>query len=115
MRYLLPMYGEEANGETPTAMPPERAAAWDAFWRDVANEIPLRGWAALEPTTAAQTLRPEGGELVTLDGPFAETKEQLGGFLIIECDDPQQARDFAARVPCGPHGSIEIRAIAEQG
>ena len=79
MRYLLLMYGEEANGETPTAMPPERAAEWDAFWRETASEIPLRGWVALEPTTSAQTMRLQGDSMIDagiFDGDYVVVKKQ---------------------------------------
>jgi hypothetical protein len=116
MQYVLLMYGEEAHGETPTQMTPERAAQWDAFWQAQGDDSPLSGWGALTPTPTATTLRVgrEGAPLVT-DGPFAETKEQLGGFIIIECAELDAALAFAAQVPCAPRGSIEVRAIAESG
>ena len=115
MRYLLLMYGEEAAGETPTRMPPERAAEWEAFWRGAGRDDILAGWGALQPTETATTLRVEDANWLATDGPFAETKEQLGGYLLLECDDLDQALDFAKRVPCGPHGSIEVRAMADSG
>ena len=115
MRYVLLMYGEEAAGETPTQMPPERAAEWDAFWRGPGQDELLQGWGALLPTAGATTLRIAGGEWLTTDGPFAETKEQLGGYLLLECEHLEQALAFAKRVPCGPHGSIELRAFSSFG
>ena len=115
MPHLLLMSGEEAVGETPTHMSPERAAEWDAFWRGLGQDEILDGWAALQPTETATTLRLEGGTRLATDGPFAETKEQLGGYLLFECDELEQALRFAKRVPCGPRGSIEVRAMAEFG
>ena len=110
MRYLLLMYGEEAAGETPGAMPEERAAEWDAFWREQEPSGPVVQWAALQPSALARTVRVRGGERLVVDGPFAETKEQLGGYILIECASLDEALAFAERVPCGPHGSIELRA-----
>ena len=121
MQYALLMYGDEAHGETPTAMPPELAAQWDAFWAAQGDDGPVRGWSALTPTGTASTLRIRsigadgaGGPVVT-DGPFAETKEQLGGLIVIECAGLDEALAFAVTVPCAPRGSIEVRAIAESG
>ena len=115
MPYALLMYGDEAHGETPTAMPPEQVAQWDAFWSAQGDDGPVRGWSALTPTGTASTLRSGAGGAVVTDGPFAETKEQLGGLIVIECADLEAALAFAATVPCAPHGSIEVRAIAESG
>ena len=115
MQYALLMYGDEAHGETPTAIPPKVAAQWDAFWRAQGDGGPVLSWSALAPTAAASTLRVGAVGPVTMDGPFAETKEQLGGLLVIECADLAAALAFAATVPCAPHGSIEVRAIAESG
>ena len=132
MQYALLMYGDEAHGETPTAMLPEQAAQWDAFWAAQGDDGPVRGWSTLTPTRTASTLRVgangangadgadgaggAGGAVVT-DGPFAETKEQLGGLIVIECAglDEALAFAFAATVPRAPRGSIEVRAIAESG
>ena len=133
MQYALLMYGDEAHGETPTAMPPELAVQWDAFWSAQGDGAPVLGWSALAPTTTASTLRIRAGkagkagkageageadgtgEPVVTDGPFAETKEQLGGLIVIECADLDAALAFATTVPCAPRGSIEVRAIAESG
>lgn len=116
MQYALLMYGDEAHGETPTEMTPEVAAQWEAFWSaQDGSDGPVRGWSALTPTTTATTLRVRQSAPLVTDGPFAETKEQLGGFIIIECADLDEALAFAAQVPCAPNGSIEVRAIAESG
>ncbi|MEZ4502770.1 MAG: YciI family protein [Dehalococcoidia bacterium] len=116
MHYVLLMYGEEAKGETPTQMPAERAAEWATFWQEQPLKSVLHSWGALMPTAVARTMRvDEPPTPVVTDGPFAETKEQLGGFIIVECDSMDEALEFAAQVPCGPHGSIEVRALSDLG
>ncbi len=66
----------------------------------------------LQSTETSTTLRPQGGKLVMLDGPFAETKEQLGGYYILECRDHSEALELAAMIPSAKHGSIEVRPMA---
>lgn len=66
---------------------------------------------ALEPTTAARTIRLRGGEPVVLDGPFAETKEQLGGFFLIEAPTFDAAVTMARELPLADHGAIEVRPV----
>jgi hypothetical protein len=73
----------------------------------------MRGGDALEPTTVATSVRVREGEVLTTDGPFAETKEQLGGFYLIECDNLDQAIEAASRIPAARGGTIEVRPIAE--
>jgi hypothetical protein len=68
---------------------------------------------ALQPIETATTVRVRGGKLSTTDGPFAETKEQLGGFLLIEARDLNDAIQVAAKIPMGRRGSIEVRPIKE--
>jgi hypothetical protein len=68
---------------------------------------------ALQPVEAATTVRVRNGKMSTTDGPFAETKDQLGGFLLIEARDLNDALQVAAKVPLARHGSIEVRPIKE--
>ena len=68
---------------------------------------------ALQPVEAATTIRVRSGKLSTTDGPFAETKEQLGGFILIEARDLNEAIQVAAKVPMARHGSIEVRPVRE--
>jgi hypothetical protein len=68
---------------------------------------------ALQPVETATTVRVRGGKLFTTDGPFAETKEQLGGFILIEARDLNEAIQVAARIPLARRGSIEVRPIRE--
>jgi hypothetical protein len=73
----------------------------------------IRGGEALHPTRSATTVRVRGNHVLTVDGPFAETKEQLGGFYIVECDNLDDAIAIAAKLPGVEKGSIEVRPIME--
>lgn len=75
----------------------------------------LRGGAALYPTTTATTVRQERGEVVTTDGPYAETKEVLTGFYLLECADLDEAVQYAGRIPAARHGSVEVRPVIDFG
>ena len=66
---------------------------------------------ALLPTDTATTVRVKNGEVVTTDGPFAETKEQLGGYYLLECESLDEAIEWAAKIPSAKYGSIEVRPI----
>jgi hypothetical protein len=73
----------------------------------------LTGGERLRPTADATTVRVQNGEVLTSDGPFAETKEQIGGFYLIDCKDLDEAIEIAAKIPGAKHGSIEVRPIWE--
>lgn len=68
---------------------------------------------ALQPVTTATTVRVRAGQAETTDGPFAETKEQFGGFYLLECKDLDEALGYAAKIPASKHGSVEVRPIME--
>ena len=113
MRYLLLIYTEE-----PTEMPPQdviaaQTKAYDAFSKEVRDRGLFEAGEALHPTTSATTVRVRDGETVTTDGPFAETKEALGGFYLINAKDLDEAIELAAKIPGAMHGSIEIRPILD--
>ena len=113
MRYLLLIYTEE-----PTEMPPAdvmagQMEAYDAFSNEVRDRGLFEAGEALHPTTSATTVRVRDGETVTTDGPFAETKEALGGFYLINAKDLDEAIELAAKIPGAMHGSIEIRPILD--
>lgn len=83
-----------------------------------ANGPHLRGGAALHPTSTATTVRVtggRGGEVVTSDGPYAETKEVLGGFYLIECADLDEAIAVAAQIPAAWDGAVEVRPVLPMG
>lgn len=78
----------------------------------------LRGGAALHPTSTATTVRVtggRGGEVVTSDGPYAETKEVLGGFYLLECADLDEAIAVAAKIPAAWDGAVEVRPVLPMG
>jgi len=115
MRYLLLI-------QTPELPPgvelsPDEAAAqmaeYDAFTRHVAERGVLQAGEALQPSTTATTVRVRDGRTETTDGPFAETKEVLGGFYLLDCADLDEAIELAARIPGARIGAIEIRPILE--
>ena len=116
MRYLCLIYDDE---QTMNAMPKGEADAfmgeYHAFTDSVRRSGHYLAGDALQPVQAATTLRQRGGRLTTTDGPFAETKEQLGGFFLIEARDLNEALQVAARIPSVRTGSVEVRPILEFG
>lgn len=115
MRYLLLIYTAESM-EPPTA---EAAAAeidaYDAYTREVRSRGVYQAGEALHPTSSATTVRVRDGETLTTDGPYAETKEALGGFYLIDARDLDEAIELAAKIPSAVHGAIEVRPIYEFG
>jgi hypothetical protein len=114
MKYALLIYGDEAEYPAPESA--EGAAemeAYYAFTEAINSEGNNQGGEALRSVAAATTVRVRDGEVLATDGPFAETKEQLGGFYIVECDDLDQALAAAARIPGAKRGSVEVRPVIE--
>jgi hypothetical protein len=114
MRYALLICTEEV---TEAAMGPDETSAemaeYMAFGEEMGSKGVLQGGERLRPTTDATTVRVRDGEVLTSDGPFAETKEQMGGFYLVECADLDEAIDIASKIPGARHGSIEVRPIWE--
>ena len=110
MRFLLLIYNEEANGCSGTPELFDEMAAYNAA---VKAEGAREAGEALEPVLTARTIRVRGDRVSSTDGPFAETKEQLGGFYMLDCKDIDEACDYAARLPVSRFGSIEVRPIME--
>lgn len=114
MKYMYLLYGDEAAGETPTRISEERSAQWAAFHELVERSGKLVGWHALVPSNDGVTVRPENEtSFSSTDGPYAETKEQLGGVYILECADMDEATSFAKKMPCATHGVVEVRQMLE--
>jgi hypothetical protein len=114
MRYLLLIYSNEAAGAQ--ASPAEQEAVMEAYWAftNEVNEAGVNlGGEALQPTSTATTVRVRDGKTLTTDGPFAETKEQLGGYYIVKADNLDEAIAWAAKIPGAQVGSIEVRPIVE--
>ena len=114
MRYLLLIYADESGmmDVTPEQMEAEMEA-YRAFGAAVDAEGIMRGGDALQPTSSATTVRVRDGKTIMTDGPFAETREQLGGYYMVECDTLDQAIDAARRIPGAGYGSVEVRPIME--
>jgi len=114
MHYIILIYGDEksfaqmANDPKPQE---QMYAAYGRYGTDMQEAGVLRGGAELKPTLAATTVRVRNGKTVSTDGPFAETKEQLGGYYLIDVPDLDAAVHWAARCPSAAFGSIEVRPL----
>jgi hypothetical protein len=108
MQYALLIYDDEKRW-TKDGYDPVELQQYRAFGKEFANAI--KGGNALQPTPTARTVRVRDGKSLVVDGPFAETKEQLGGFYLVEARDAEEAAGIAAKIPGARHGSIEVRPI----
>ena len=118
VKYLLLIYGDEAAAAAMTAeMTPEQQAAQTKPWYDYGDWLTEKGWfvagAALQPTSTATTVRAADGKPVVTDGPFAETKEQLGGYYLLDVANLDEAIEAGSRCPGAMFGTIELRPIQE--
>ena len=89
----------------------EWMAEYGAFAEECEKRGVMRGGARLMPTSAASTVRVRDGKTIVTDGPFAETKEQFGGFFQLDCKDLDEALEWAAKIPSARGGSIEVRPL----
>jgi len=114
MRYLCLIYDEEKKMES---MPKSEADAfmgeYFAFTEGIKKSGHYLGGEALQPVHSATTVRMRNGKISTTDGPFAETKEQLGGYYLINAKDLNDAIQVASKIPSARYGSIEVRPIME--
>ncbi len=112
MQYALLIYGNEsANAGMGEGDRATQLANYGAFTQSIVATGNMRGGNALLPTSMATTVRVRGGQILTTDGPFAETKEQLGGFYLVEAAHLDEAIAIAARIPGAVSGSIEVRPV----
>ena len=112
MKYLFAIYDDET--QRGTRSPEEGQAlmeAYRAFGQEVTGAGRFIAGEGLQPTTTATTVQVRDGERVVSDGPFAETKEQLGGFYLLECDDLDDALEWAAKIPSAKLGTVEVRPV----
>lgn len=112
MKYALLIYTNEAEhpaDDSPEAM--EVFQGYMSFTQDITNEGVNLGGEALTPAATATSVRVRDGEVQLTDGPFAETKEQLGGFYLVEATDLDHATEIASRIPGAKFGTIEVRPI----
>jgi len=114
MRYLLLIYGNEQAATEPTEEEMKAEMdAYNAFTKEVSDAGALLGGEALQPSSTATTVRVRNGQTTSTDGPFAETKEQLGGYYMVNSENLDEAIKWAAKIPGAKSGSIEIRPIWE--
>jgi hypothetical protein len=110
MRYALLICGDETSQESNgDGVSPEYAV----FVEDMGKRGVLQGGERLRPTTDSTTVRVRNGDVLTTDGPFAETKEQIGGFFLVDCKNLDEAIEVASKIPGAKHGSVEVRPIWE--
>jgi hypothetical protein len=114
MKYALLIYGDESTGAQGSAE--EMQKVMDAWWGYEAELQKREGLRlagdALQPTATATSVRLKDGEATTMDGPFAETKEQLGGFYLLDCKDLDEALEWARKMPMR-EGTVEVRPVQE--
>jgi hypothetical protein len=112
MQYMLLIYSEEKRI---AALPQEELTKlmgeFNAFSKSIVEAGNFKAGDRLQPTSAATTVRVREGKTLTTHGPFAETREQLGGYYLVEAKDLDEATGIAARIPGARHGSIEVRPV----
>lgn len=115
MKYILLIYGDEKGWGSLSREEMEKVyAAHTAYSDEMAKAGVLRGGAELQPTTTATSIRFGGPRPRTTDGPFAETKEQLGGYYVIEVENLDQAIYWAEKMPGMAEGTVEIRPLGAE-
>lgn len=116
MKYLLILQGAEADELTSPTLTREEVAAmmepWDRFTAEVVESGAFVAGEGLYPSSTATTVRHrENGDRIVSDGPFAETKEQIGGFYLLDCADLDEALSWAKKVPVRPGNGVEVRPV----
>jgi hypothetical protein len=109
MRYLILIYENEAT----TPQDESEFQKWIEYTTRLRESGAWLGGEALQPTATATTVRVKNGKMVTTDGPFAETKEQLGGYYMVDCKNLDEALKWAAQIPSAGRGPVEVRPIME--
>jgi hypothetical protein len=119
MRYALMVYSEQEpwfdlSEEEAAKSREEVLPKWYALFEELGKADPQFGGKELDDTRTAKTVRVRDGEVLVTDGPFAETKEQIGGVFDINLPDLDTAIEFASKIPTAEHGSIEVRPVVER-
>ena len=119
MRYALMVYSEQEpwfdlSEEEAAKAREETLPRWYALFDELGKADPEFGGKELDDIRTAKTVRVRDGEVLVTDGPFAETKEQIGGVFDIKLPDLDSALEFAAKIPAAEYGSIEVRPIVER-
>jgi len=114
MQYMLLIYGNEAAMKSATEADRNAMfAAYREYTQGLIKNGNMKAGDALQPTTTATTVRVRDGKTLTTDGPFAETKEQLGGYYLVEAKDLDEATKLAAGIPGAHVGAIEVRPVMQ--
>ena len=111
MKYMTLIYGD---AEAWNALPEEEQQGVAERYMALSREPVVADGAELEDADTATTVRVRNGETLTTDGPFAETKEQLGGYYLLDCGSLDEAIEFAARIPAAERGGVEVRPLVER-
>jgi hypothetical protein len=116
MQYLLLIYGDQQAANERWAKMSEdeqkqNLGQWWGYTKELEDAGAHVAGEALHPIQAAKTVRLREGERLVTDGPFAETKEQLGGFYLIDVGSEDEALEWAAKIPSAPYGSVEVRPV----
>ena len=112
MQYVILIYENEAESRARSPEDQKKFfGGYMSFTKSIKESGNFRAGDALQPTSTATTVRVRDGKQLVTDGPFAETREQLGGYYLIEAKDLDEARAIAARIPTAQTGSIEVRPI----
>jgi hypothetical protein len=112
MQYLLMIYRSEAElGKMTDADRQKMTAEYGAYTQSIIQSGHFKAGDGLQPSTTATTVRVREGKILSTDGPFAETREQLGGYYLVEAKNLDEAIGLAARIPGAKDGSIEVRPI----
>jgi hypothetical protein len=112
MKYLLMIYQDDAaEAAKPKAALDKQMGEYFALTNEMAAAGAVKGGDALHPGTTATTVRVQGGKVLTTDGPFAETKEQLGGYYLVDCKNLDEAIQWAAKIPHAAECAVEIRPV----
>ena len=113
-QYMLLIYDDEAQRAAATEAEMGRLMQdYFAYTDSLTQRGALKDGAPLDPVSTARTVRVRDGQALVVDGPFAETKEQLGGFYMIECDTIEQAVEAAKMCPGAKYGSVEVRPVMQ--
>jgi hypothetical protein len=114
MQYLMLIYNDEsAYADATPADMAAMFAAHGAFAQAAGEAGVMQGGNGLQPTSTATTLQVRDGERLLTDGPYAETKEALGGYYLLDCKDLDEALGWAARIPEAQFGSVEVRPVMD--
>ena len=114
MQYLLTIYADESLWTEASPEDVDKTmAAYGALGEEMKAAGVILGGEGLQPTSTATAVRVRDGETITTDGPFAETREQLGGYYLLDCADLDEANRWAAKIPDAANGAVEVRPVMD--